>query len=354
MIKSLDIERLLVGKLDTAGDAAKIIRKEPEGIALILNDEEELVGTVTDPLLRMALLDGLNLNDPLVNCMHTSPDFEYLDRSEEQYIQIMEDHQIYQLPLLDRKSKVRGIAALTPKWKNNSDSNDHPIVVLMAGGLGMRMRPVTDYLPKPMIDVGGKPILERILHQFIDAGFQKFVISVNYMADVISDYFGSGERYGVDIQYLREKKRMGTAGSLGLLDIDDEQTVVVANGDVYCDLDLSALMTFHLRRQNNVTLAANRYSQQIPYGVISIDHQRITGIEEKPRINFLANSGVYAIEAACLRHLPPNEFFDMPSLINLVATQDGSVQAYALYEPWHDVGNPDDLERARALEAQNT
>jgi len=171
---------------------------------------------------------------------------------------------------------------------------------------------------------------------------------------VITDFFGSGEHLGVDIQYLREKKRMGTAGSLGLLDIDDKQTVIVANGDVYCDLDLSALMTFHLRRHNNVTLAANRYAQQIPYGVISVEHQRITGIEEKPRIDFLANSGIYAIESACLRHLPPNEFFDMPSLINLVATHDGSVQAYALYEPWHDVGNPDDLVRARAIEAQKS
>ena len=354
MIKSLDIDRLLVGKLATAGDAAKIIRQEPEGIALILDDEGELVGTVTDPLLRMALLDGLNLGDPLVNCMHTSPDFEYLDQTEEQYIRIMEDHQIYQLPLLDRYSKVRGIAALTPQWKVAKNNHEHPTVVLMAGGLGMRMRPVTDYMPKPMIDIGGKPILERILQQFIDAGFRKFVISVNYMANVITDFFGSGERFGVDIQYLHEKKRMGTAGSLGLLDVQDKQTIVVANGDVYCDLDLAALMTFHLRRHNNVTLAANSYSQQIPCGVISVEHQRITGIEEKPRIDFLANSGVYAIESACLRHLPPNEFFDMPSLINLVATHEGSVQAYALYEPWHDVGNPDDLERARAIEAQKS
>jgi len=339
-----NIERLFVDPSDTIADAARIVQHGPEKIALVIGAERELLGTITDPLVRSALLLGHKPTDPVRYCMHATPDFDYVDQPQEHYEAIMDRYGIDRIPLLDRDNRIAGVATVEPDWKN---SHRHPLVVIMAGGLGTRLSPLTDSMPKPMVEIGGKPLLEQILLRFRACGFREFAFSVNYMADVIEDHFGDGSRFGCSIQYVREAKRMGTAGSLSLLTVANERPVFVTNGDVLSGVDYEAMMTFHCRRAAEATIAVNTYSEQIQFGVITVENQKVVKIEEKPVVNFLANSGIYIVQGSVLKLLPKGEFFDMPTLLNTLAEKNDQVIAYPLHEYWQDIGNLRDLDRAR-------
>jgi len=339
-----DVKRLFVDIKDSIADAAKVIQTQPEKIALVVDEENNLLGSVTDALIRTALLAGRAVSDPLSFCMYETPDFDFIDRPEDHYRNIMEEYKIYQLPLMDQDNKIKGIAYLEPEWKGDKH---HPLVVIMAGGLGTRLSPLTDSIPKPMVEISGKPLLEHIIMRFKSCGFREFSLSVNYMADVIENHFGDGSKYGIKVDYIHEEKRMGTAGSLSLINVDSERPIFVTNGDVVTGLDYEAMMTFHTKRKGDATIGVNTYAQQIQYGVVSLEHHKVTKIEEKPIHKFLANSGNYIVQGKCLPYLPQNEFFDMPNLLNLLAQNNKHVMAYPLHEYWQDVGNLRDLEKAR-------
>ena len=339
-----EINRLLVDANDPISDAARIVQHEPEKIALVAGPDRELVGSVTDPLIRSALLSGHKPTDPVRYCMHATPDFDYVDQPQEHYEAIMARYGIDRIPLLDRDNRIAGVATVEPAWKK---PENHPLVVIMAGGLGTRLSPLTDSMPKPMVEVGGKPLLEQIILRFRSCGFRDFALSVNYMANVIEDHFGDGSDFGVSIQYVREAKRMGTAGSLSLLTVASERPVFVTNGDVLSGADYEAMMTFHCRRTAEATIAVNTYSEQIQFGVITVENQKVVKIEEKPVVNFLANSGIYIVQGSVLKLLPKGGFFDMPTLLNMLAEQNDQVIAYPLHEYWQDIGNLRDLDRAR-------
>lgn len=344
VIPKIELNRLFIDANDPIAEAAQIVQHEPEKIALVIGTGQELLGTITDAMIRTALLSGHKPTDPVRYCMHATPDFDYIDRAQEHYEAIMARYQVYQIPLLDEDNRVAGVATVDPEWKKQEN---HPLVVIMAGGLGTRLSPLTDSLPKPMVEVGGRPLLEQILLRFRACGFRDFVFSVNYMADVIEDHFGDGSDFGVGIRYIREEKRMGTAGSLSLLTVSSERPVFVTNGDVLSGADYEAMMTFHCRRGAEATIAVNTYSEQIQYGVITVENQKVVKIEEKPVVNFLANSGIYIVQGSVLKMLPKGEFFDMPSLLNQLAEKNDRVIAYPLHEYWQDIGNMHDLERAR-------
>jgi NDP-sugar pyrophosphorylase family protein len=217
----------------------------------------------------------------------------------------------------------------------------------MAGGLGTRLRPLTEECPKPLIKVGGQPILQTVLEGFRAQGFHKFYISVNYKSEMIEQYFGDGRRWDASIEYLREEKRLGTAGPLSLLPETPESAVLVANGDLLTNLNFARLLSYHTEHRAMATMGVRQYSLQVPYGVIEIDGQCISHIQEKPTEKYFVNAGIYALEPDAVAQIPGKTFYDMPELFEDLIAAGEEVTAFPIQEYWQDIGQPDDLHRAQ-------
>jgi NDP-sugar pyrophosphorylase family protein len=226
-------------------------------------------------------------------------------------------------------------------------------VVLMAGGLGSRLRPLTDECPKPMLRVGNKPLLETIIETFIEQGFRRFFISVNYMADTIKEYFGDGSRWGAEIQYLEETSRLGTAGALSLLPEKPQAPLLVMNGDLLTKINFRQLLDFHREHHAQGTMCVREYEFQVPYGVVKMDHHRITGFEEKPIQRYFVNAGIYVLEPQALQHIPHGVFFDMPSLFQTLMADRQEAVVFPIREYWLDIGHMADYDRANGEFARN-
>ncbi|MDQ2924977.1 MAG: sugar phosphate nucleotidyltransferase, partial [Acidobacteriota bacterium] len=220
-------------------------------------------------------------------------------------------------------------------------------VVLMAGGLGTRLRPITESIPKPMIDVGGRPILETIVDTLAQCGFQRLFMSVNYRAEMIESHFGDGGAYGLQIEYLRENERLGTAGALSMLPASPEAPLLVMNGDVLTGLDLGNFVDMHTDGPARITVGVREIVTQIPFGVMEMEDDLVRAIVEKPEIRSVVSAGIYALSPAVLPSVPKGTYFDMPTLISRAIGAGHRVHAHRIREHWIDVGRLDDLERAR-------
>jgi len=251
--------------------------------------------------------------------------------------------QLRQIPILDDHGRVISVEfydfiALSSQLDN--------WVVLMAGGLGTRLQPLTDDCPKPLLEVGGRPILQTILESCIKHGFNRFYLSVSYKAKMVEDYFGNGSRWGVDIRYIREDKRMGTAGALSLLPERPTKPFLVMNGDLLTKVNFKQLLDFHLEHCAQATMCVRDYDFQVPYGVVKIQQHRLVDIEEKPAQKFFVNAGIYVLEPEVLDMIPKDEFYDMPSLfMKLVALHHETI-VFPIREYWLDIGNKVDFEQA--------
>ena len=221
-------------------------------------------------------------------------------------------------------------------------------MVIMAGGVGTRLRPHTENCPKPLLPVAGKPILEHIIERAKLDGFTRFVLAVHYLGHLIEQHFGAGERLDVDIDYLREPTPLGTAGALALLNPRPEQAFVVTNGDVITDIRYGELLDFHVRYHAAATMAVRVHEWHHPFGVVQTSGVEIVGFEEKPIARTRINAGVYALQPETLDLLDPSVACDMPTLFEKIMVSGGRTVAYPMHEPWLDVGRPDDLDRATA------
>jgi NDP-sugar pyrophosphorylase family protein len=218
----------------------------------------------------------------------------------------------------------------------------------MAGGLGKRLRPLTETIPKPMLEVGGRPLLEQIIAGFADQGFWRITISVNYRREMVQDYFGDGSKFGVEIDYVEETRRMGTAGALSLLPERPEGPFIVMNGDLLVSLRFDQLLEFHRRLDAAGTMVVREYSHQVPYGVVRADGDLMTGIEEKPVARYFVNGGIYVLSPEALDRVRPDHPLDMPSLLTEITEGGGRVAVFPLRDYWRDIGHMDDLEAARS------
>lgn len=322
--------------------AMEVIERFPLKIALVVAPSRVLLGTVTDGDVRRALLRGETADSPVSRAMNRSPISLPLDQRH-RASQVMAAKKIMQVPLIDAEGRivdisVQGVSLPAPKLGNT--------VVIMAGGEGKRLRPFTELTPKPMLRVGGKPMLEIIIDNFARAGFSDFVVSVNYRADTIKDYFGDGDGHGVGIRYLSEPEPRGTAGALRLLDPRPSETFIVVNGDVLTNLNFLNLIEFHRENDALLSLAVQRYRHTIPLGVVDVEGEFIRGIKEKPTLEFFVNAGIYALEPQAIEMIPPDIPFDMPSLVDLVLAADEPVAAFPIHEYWIDVGHAADFTRA--------
>lgn len=312
-------------------------------IALVVDAEGKLLGTVTDGDIRRGILKGVSLDDTVETVMNPSPAYVTPDRRREHIFSTMKQKQLRHLPVVDSNGRVIGLQLLDDMLQSSTRPN---IVVLMAGGLGSRLRPLTDQIPKPMLKIGSKPILETILENFIECGFRCFYLAVNYKAEVVQDYFENGERWGVEIKYIHEPKRLGTAGALSLLPEKPKDPVIVMNGDLLTKVNFQHLLDFHAAQGAEGTMCVREYDFQVPYGVVTTESQRIVGIDEKPIQRFFVNAGIYVLDPAALDVIPQDQFFDMPTLFQGLGEQNRKTVAFPVREYWIDIGKIDDFHRA--------
>ncbi|PKM77884.1 MAG: alcohol dehydrogenase [Firmicutes bacterium HGW-Firmicutes-15] len=323
--------------------AIEIIDQAALQIALVINEKGQLLGTVTDGDIRRAILRHLSLDEPVNKIMNMNPHFVYREQSREKAVMLMKNSKLRQIPVVDEVGRLVGMEIadelLSPPSRDNW-------VILMAGGLGKRLNPLTESCPKPLLKVGDKPVLETILESFIDQGFKHFYISVNYRAAMIVEHFGDGSRWGVEIKYLHEKTGLGTAGALCLLPTRPEKPLLLMNGDILTKINSGQLLDFHKKNSTEATICVKEQQSQIPYGVVTIDKNRLKKIEEKPIRRFFINAGIYVFNPGVLDYVPVDSYFDIPDLLENILNNGKEIAVFPIREYWIDIGRFDDYERA--------
>lgn len=338
-----DWKQIIVKPSDSIFRTLKVIDRSALQIALVVDEKERLLGTVTDGDVRRGILRGLDLDSAVAKIMNKNFSSCYVEDARDKVLAIMSNKSLHQLPVIDHNGCLVGIHTIDSLMASKTRDN---IVFLMAGGLGSRLKPLTANCPKPLLKVGGKPILESIIESFIEQGFKKFYISINYKGEMIEEYFGNGSDWGIQIDYIREDKRLGTAGSLRLLPETNTQPIIVMNGDILTKVDFRNLLDFHLNHEADATLCIREYQLEVPYGVVSIERNRFKGIEEKPKERFPINAGLYVLNPELIDYIPDNTYFDMPELFTILARENREVVVYPIREYWMDIGHMDDYERA--------
>ena len=333
----------LTSPTSTVREAVSTIDAAGLQIAIVVDEDGRLLGTVTDGDVRRAILRGVALDDAVTGVMNENPTTAREHDDRETLLTLMRQRHLHQIPLLDATWRVVGLEVLDnllqPKQRPNA-------VVLMAGGLGSRLSPLTDNTPKPLLHVGSKPILETILEAFVQHGFGRFYLSVNYLAEQVEAHFGDGSRWGVEIEYLRERERLGTAGALSLLPERPAEPLFVMNGDLLTRLNFAHLLDFHTEHAAAATMCVREYEMQVPYGVIETRSHRILDIREKPTERYLVNAGVYVLQPDVLDLIPDGKFFDMPELFMRLIQQEKETAVFPIREYWMDIGRLEDFDRA--------
>ncbi|MFZ5633349.1 MAG: nucleotidyltransferase family protein [Bacillota bacterium] len=338
-----NLNEILISPSTSIMSAIKIIDAGSMQIALVVDDKNRLLGTVTDGDIRRGILKGISLDKPVREIMNIRPIFAKRSDNRENILRVMNQKQLKHIPVLDENGTVIELKILEDYIQPPRRDN---CVVLMAGGLGNRLRPLTDDCPKPLLRVGSKPILEIILENFLEYGFRRFYISVNYKAEMVEEYFYDGSRWGAEISYIYEDKRLGTAGSLGLLKERPSQPVFVMNGDLLTKVNFQQLLDFHLDQKTMVTMCVREYDYQVPYGVTKIEKNRLVGIYEKPVQRYFVNAGIYVLEPETLNFVPQNTYYDMTDLLKKLIDQKCEIAVFPIREYWLDIGNKTDFERA--------
>jgi dTDP-glucose pyrophosphorylase len=313
-------------------------------IILVVSTDNTLLGTLTDGDIRRGLLRGLDLDSPMESVIHKEAIVAPLQMTRDMVLQMMQANQIHALPVVDGSRKVVGLHMLNDLLAPSPRPN---LMVIMAGGKGTRLRPHTESCPKPLLPVGGKPMLEHIIERAKAEGFSRFALSVHYLGHMIEDYFGDGSRWGVRIDYVHEDSPLGTAGALGLLAPRPDQPFVVTNGDVLTDIRYGELLDFHLRHGAAGTMAVRLHEWQHPFGVVLIQGLDIVGFEEKPIARTHINAGIYVLDHSALESLGKGEHCDMPTLFSRLQSKGTRTIVYPMHEPWLDVGRAADLQEAR-------
>jgi dTDP-glucose pyrophosphorylase len=328
--------KLIYNEKTTFKEAVQLLDLNGSGVLPVVDEFDKLLGLITDGDIRKAILNNQ------LDLLHIINDHPYklnISSSKSQIISYLKKIRRRQIPLVDENNKFIKIFTfdemefnLKPNW-----------VVIMAGGLGSRLGDLTKNTPKPMLKVGSKPIIEHIIDMFTSHGYTKFMLSVNYKSDVIKEHFKSGEEFGIEIKYLEEEKRLGTAGSLSLIDFELDEPFFVTNGDVLSSLNYDKLLEFHCENKSMATMCVRKESYQISQGVIESDEaNNLVSLVEKPINEFYINTGIYLFDPSVLEHTPKNEYFNATSLFELLKTKEKVLKTYEISDYWIDMGLPSD------------
>jgi len=341
-----DWRQVLVRETTPIATVLAIIDQSGLQIALVTDEQGTLIGTVTDGDVRRGLLKQISLDKPVLSIMNASPISASINESHDNIKQLMEQNRLHHLPLVNHLNVIQDLILLDSLLKKEVYDN---AVILMAGGLGTRLKPLTDDCPKPLLKVGDKPVLEMLLDSFIEHGFSHFYFAINYKGHLIQDYFGDGAKWQVNINYIREDNQLGTAGALSLLENKPTSPFIVMNADLITKVNFQQLLKYHLKENNTATICVREYKHVVPYGVVHVEENnlRLNSILEKPEYNLFVNAGIYVLNPEVLRYLKQNQHANMPDLLTEVIAHDLPVGTYPVCEYWLDIGRIEDLTKAR-------
>jgi len=343
-VRPADLQRFIVRPDQRVRDAMQIITDNWRELALVADQGLSVIGVITDGDIRRGLLSGLTLDSPAASVMTRDYVAVGPEADRAGVLDLMKARAIRHVPIVDAERRLVGIHFLEALIGATEKPN---AVVIMAGGEGRRLRPLTDARPKPMVMVAGRPILERIVLHLVGCGIRRIFIAVNYLADMIVGHFGDGTRFGCTIEYLREDRALGSGGALSLLPRGLAEPLIVMNGDLVTQFDVGRLLAFHAIEKCDATLAARHWQVEVPFGVVEADGGRLTALAEKPAAHFLVNAGIYVLNPALLDLVPAGEFFPITTLFERLAADGRPVGVYRIEEDWIDVGRREDLARAR-------
>nr|WP_205759692.1 nucleotidyltransferase family protein [Aeromonas veronii] len=327
-------------------DALAVINEQALRVCLVVDQQQHLLGVVTDGDIRRAILNNISLTQSVTAVMNSTPITVSAKLTRAQLLETMRGNSILSLPVVDDAGKLIGLET----WEKASSqpTYDNPVLI-MAGGFGTRLKPLTDTCPKPMLKVGDKPILETLLNQFIKAGFKNIYISTHYMPEFITDYFGDGSAWGANIKYIHEQHPLGTGGALGLLPANlPPLPLIMMNGDVLTTVDFNSLLDFHTQNGSDATMCVREYNYQIPYGVITGEGNNITSMVEKPVHHFFVNAGIYVVNSYIAQSVIKGERIDMPTLLEKHMQEKKRISMFPLHEYWLDIGRMEDFNRAQS------
>jgi|TARA_B110000259_G_scaffold184822_1_gene232650 dTDP-glucose pyrophosphorylase len=330
-------------------DVIQSLNDSSSQVVLIEDKNMNFIGIITDGDLRRALLDGKTLEDSFSLLINKNPITASSDVPNENILDLMRKNDIHQIPIIS-ENKLLGLHVIDDLISKSSIEN---AIVIMAGGQGMRLRPYTENCPKPMLIVGDKPMLHHIIDKAKEEGFFNFIITTHYLTEVISDYFGDGSKFNINITYTYEKEPLGTAGALALISPKPCHPFIVTNGDVMTDVKFLDILNFHNKNNGIATMATRPYQMHHPYGVVDIDGTKINSFKEKPIYHSFINAGVYVLDPLALDLLIDNELCDMPTLLERNQLEKNVITAYPMHESWIDVGRVEDLNTIRAQDNLN-
>jgi dTDP-glucose pyrophosphorylase len=338
-----NIDNVKLNEESTIKEALAIIDNGALQIAVIVDNTDKLVGTLTDGDIRRGLLKGLDLDSSIESIIFKTPTIAKISDTKEEILKMALSKKLHQIPIVDDNGKILGIQEIEelirPKDKTNK-------VVLMVGGLGTRLRPLTENTPKPMLKVGNKPILQTIVEKFAEYGYTNIIMCVNYKSHIIQDYFGDGKEFGINIEYIFEEQRMGTAGALSLLTEKPTEPFFVMNGDLLTNVNFEHFHDYHLSNNSMGTMCVREYDFQVPYGVVNIKDIKILSIEEKPTHKFFVSAGIYMLSPEILEYIPQNQFYDMPTLFEKLISENKNAISFPLREYWLDIGRIEEYKKA--------
>jgi len=347
---SSDLSNLLIGPGASIRDAASCLDHSARGIVLVTDAEHKLLNTITDGDIRRAMLAGVNLDGPIAQLLQRKEDSPYrtpvtapADTERSVLLRMMQERKVRQIPLLDENGHVVELVTLPELLPDEV----LPIeAVIMAGGYGTRLMPLTKELPKPMLPIGDRPLMQVMIEQLRQAGIRRVNVMTHYQHEKIADYFGDGEAFGVEMRYVAEDQPLGTAGGLGLIKTSNDPILVV-NGDILTRIDFRAMLNFHRDHNADITVAVRQYDVQLPYGVLDCENQQVRKVREKPLLNFFVNAGIYLIEPAMHSYIPNERSLDMTDLIQRLIDDGRSVVSFPILEYWLDIGEAEHYHQAQ-------
>ncbi|MFC1521689.1 nucleotidyltransferase family protein [Elusimicrobiota bacterium] len=346
----VNLDKLCVSQECPVRQAISKIDANEAGIVLVVSGDNELLGTITDGDVRRAILAAFDLSRPVKDILAlkdgtqlANPITALADQDAGHYLGLMKKHRILHLPLLTPHNKIAGLVTMDDFVSDNVS----PVrAVVMAGGFGSRLMPLTKTTPKPMLPVGGRPLMEIIIEQLRAAGVMHVNVTTHYKPEKIKEHFGNGNNFGVKIDYVNEDRPLGTAGALGLV-ATPKDTTLVMNGDILTSVDFRAMIAFHRENGADLTIAVRRHEVKVPYGVIENDGVRVKRIKEKPSWKMFVNAGIYLLEPSVYKLIPNGDSFDMTDLIEKLIENGFRVASFPIREDWMDIGKSDEYEKAQ-------
>jgi len=344
-----EFQELCITPAEVLRDTMRSMDASGRGIALVVSTEGVLLGTITDGDVRRAILDNLGLDSPVQLLLDrkkgttaSCPVTATIGTDAEELRQLMTTRRLRHIPIVDENGKVVDLVLLDDLVPGIT----LPVrALIMAGGFGKRLLPLTEDNPKPMLPVGGKPLLARTIEHLRHAGIRRISLATHYRSEKIREHFGDGESFGVELDYLYEQEPLGTGGALGLLP-ESRDRLLVMNGDVLTRVDFRAFLEYHESHGADATLAVREYGVKVAYGVVECDGPRVCALREKPELRFFVNAGIYVLEPSALEVIPRGEKFDMTDLIRWLMAADRVVASFPIIEYWMDIGQPADYEQA--------